>query len=325
MNMENDQGPAHEHFQLRTLIDTLPDLVWLKDPDGVYLSCNKRFEQFFGATEAEIRGKTDFDFVDRELAEFFRANDRAALAAEAPRSNEEWVTFASDGHRELLHTTKAPMRDDQNKIIGVLGISRDITQRQATEAEVHQLQRRLATAFRVAPVSACVTRLTDGQIVDANDRLLNEYNWTREELLGKTTLEAGLWGSEEDRVKMVETIRRDGRINDFDSIGVGRDGRRRPMSLSAEVFEMDGAPHLVAFIDDMTEKRQAEAELQQHRNHLEDLVHQRTLELEQAKLAAEHASQAKSIFLANMSHEIRTPMNAIIGLTHLAERHTGDS
>ena len=135
MNMEKNQGAANERAQLRALLDTLPDLVWLKDPQGVYLSCNKRFEQFFGASEAAICGKTDFDFVDRELAEFFRANDRAVLAADAPRSNEEWVTFASDGHREFLHTTKAPMRDESGKLIGVLGIGRNLT-------AVHELQER---------------------------------------------------------------------------------------------------------------------------------------------------------------------------------------
>jgi PAS domain S-box-containing protein len=443
MNMEMKQGAANEGAQLRALLDTLPDLVWLKDPEGVYLSCNKRFEDFFGASEAAICGKTDFDFVDRELADFFRANDRAALEANAPHSNEEWVTFANDGHRELLHTTKAPMRDASGKLIGVLGIGRnftaqhelqerfevafnaspaaisitevetgvyldinqrytemlglqraeligntsakvniwpnpearqawiaclktshllrdyqttwhrrdgspieislsgeiielqgksyvvafilDISERRRAEAEVSQLQRRLATAFRVAPFAACVTRLTDGKLVDVNDRLLREYNWTREDLLGKTTLEVGLWGVEADRLKMVEAIRRDGRITDFESVSVGSDGRRRPMSLSAEMFEMDGAPHLVVFIADLTEKKQAEAELLQHRDHLEELVAQRTKELELAKQTAEHASQAKSTFLANMSHEIRTPMNAIIGLTHLAERNTSDS
>ena len=57
---------------LRTLVQTLPDLVWLKDKNGVYLSCNQRFERFFGAREADIIGKTDYDFVDRELADFFR-------------------------------------------------------------------------------------------------------------------------------------------------------------------------------------------------------------------------------------------------------------
>ena len=395
---------ANERLQLRTLLDTLPDLIWLKDQEGIYLSCNKRFEQFFGASEAEIVGKTDFDFVDHELAEFFRANDRAAFAADSPRNNEEWVSFANDGHREWLLTTKAPMRDSAGKLVGVLGIGRnmteirelqerfeaafnaspvaisiteletgifletnaqyasmlgwqreellgqrsinvnlwpdaqareawvtllkangllrdyqttwhhrngspiqvsisgeiitlhgkifvvafilDLTERRRAEAEVNQLQRRLATAFRVAPVAACVTRLTDGKIVDANDRLLREYSWTRNELLGNTTIEAGLWGIEGDRLKMVDTIRRTGHITDFETIGIGHDGRARPISLSAEVFEMDDAPHLVAFIVDLTEKRQAESELAQHREHLEELVSRRTTELQQATRSA---------------------------------------
>lgn len=56
---------------LHTLIHTLPDLVWLKDPDGVYLGCNKKFELLFGAKEADIVGKTDYDFVNKDLADFF--------------------------------------------------------------------------------------------------------------------------------------------------------------------------------------------------------------------------------------------------------------
>ncbi|WP_374340443.1 PAS domain S-box protein [Azonexus sp.] len=368
-----------ERARLRTLLDTLPDLVWLKDPDGVYLCCNRRFEAFFGASEAAIRGRTDFDFVDRELAEFFRANDRAALDANAPRSNEEWVGFASDGHRELLLTTKAPMRDERGQLVGVLGIGRDMTElhelqerfavafnsspaaisltdvetgifldvndrygdllgwpraelvgrnavevamwkdadtrsawlaqlqaggrlqdyqttwqrrdgsridislsaeiirlggkpyilafvldiseRKQAEAQISQLQQRLAIAFRGAPVAACITRLDDGRIVDVNERLLDEYAWTRDELLGRTTLEAGLWGVAEDRMKMVEILRRDGRIVDFESIGVGRDGRRREISLSADTVDMDGVPHLVVFVLDLSQRKAAERAL----------------------------------------------------------------
>jgi two-component system, sensor histidine kinase and response regulator len=123
---------------LRTLIDTLPDLVWLKDVDGVFLGCNSRFEDLFGASEPEILGKTDYDFVDRSLADSFRANDRKAMYADGPSVNEEEVVFASDGHRELLETTKVPMRDAHGKVIGVLGIGHDITARKQSEREIEQ-------------------------------------------------------------------------------------------------------------------------------------------------------------------------------------------
>ena len=120
---------------LHTLVDTIPDLIWRKDVNGVYLSCNPAFERLFGATEVAIVGKTDNDFVASDLAESFLAHDRAAMATLRPMINEEWVTYADTGTRALLETTKVPMRDASGKLVGVLGIGHDITQqRQATEA-----------------------------------------------------------------------------------------------------------------------------------------------------------------------------------------------
>ncbi|PKO39349.1 MAG: hypothetical protein CVU33_05430 [Betaproteobacteria bacterium HGW-Betaproteobacteria-6] len=370
----------HERGHLRTLFDTMPDLIWLKDPDGVYLSCNKRFEQFFGADEANICGKTDFDFVSPELARFFRANDLAALLAKGPCRNDEWVTFASDGHRELLETTKAPIHDSTGHLIGVLGIGRDMTQhhelqerfavafngspaaislstvedgiflevnprylellgwkreeiigksaldfhlwpnnearktwrnrltasgvlqdyqtewrkrdgtpiqvslsaeivhlgdkpyivafildiseRQRATQQIAQLQERLAIAFRAAPVAACITRVADGKMIDVNERLLSEYSATREELIGKTTVEAGLWQAE-DRARMIETLQRDGCVVDFESTGTGRDGRQRRISLSAARIDVNDEPHIVVYIIDISERRAAEQALRE--------------------------------------------------------------
>lgn len=135
--------------RLRTLVQTIPDLIWVKDTEGVYLTCNPMFGRFFGATEAEIAGKTDYDFVDRELADFFRMNDMKAISAGKPTSNEEWVTFADDGHRVYLDTIKAPMYDDQHKLIGVIGIGRDITDRKDAEKELIQAKEKAEESDRL--------------------------------------------------------------------------------------------------------------------------------------------------------------------------------
>lgn len=134
---------AESELHLRTLVQTIPDLIWLKDRDGVYLSCNPMFERFFGAAEREIVGKTDYDFVDRELADCFREHDRKAMALGRPSSNEEWITFADDGRRALLSTVKTPMLDGEGKLVGVLGIARDITGLRNAEAERLSLERQL--------------------------------------------------------------------------------------------------------------------------------------------------------------------------------------
>lgn len=124
-----EEALRNSEARLRTLLDTLPDLVWLKDPHGVYLACNPRFEQFFGASEAEIVGKTDYDFVEAPLGDFFRERDRAVIEAGRACMNEETIVFASDGHQEHLETTKTPMYGSQGELLGVLGIAHDISDR----------------------------------------------------------------------------------------------------------------------------------------------------------------------------------------------------
>lgn len=140
---EAEEALRDSEGQLRTLIRTIPDLVWLKDEKGVYLSCNPMFERFFGAGENEIKGKTDYDFLDSELADFFRENDRRAVIAGKSLLNNEWITFADDGHRAYLETIKTPMYDSKGNLIGVLGIGRDITERKKSEDALKEVNRKL--------------------------------------------------------------------------------------------------------------------------------------------------------------------------------------
>jgi PAS domain S-box-containing protein len=127
---------AMERGQLKSLVYAIPDLVWIKDPNGIYLNCNPRFETFFGASEQQIVGKTDYDYVDRELADFFRQHDRIAMETDKPCSNEEWLTFAVGGYHGLFETIKTPVRDESGALIGVLGIARDITTRKRLAEEL---------------------------------------------------------------------------------------------------------------------------------------------------------------------------------------------
>lgn len=134
---------------LSSLINAMPDLVWLKDKDGVYLACNSRFEAFFGAKERDILGKTDYDFLEKHLADFFRNHDRNAMTKCSALTNEEEIIFAKDGHRELLETTKTPMYDNNGELIGILGIGRDITERKLLQEQLAQ-SRKLESVGRLA-------------------------------------------------------------------------------------------------------------------------------------------------------------------------------
>ncbi|ADN35874.1 multi-sensor signal transduction histidine kinase [Methanolacinia petrolearia DSM 11571] len=177
---------------LRTLIRTIPDLVWLKDEKGVFISCNKMFERFFGATEEEIKGKTDYDFLDHELADFFRENDRRAVEAGGPTTNEEWITFADDGHRACLETIKTPMYDSDGKLIGVLGIGRDITLRKEmedalreSEAKLMILNKDLNTIFENAP-AMIFYKDTKNKFIRVNPKVAEKFGLPVEDIVGRS-------------------------------------------------------------------------------------------------------------------------------------------
>jgi PAS domain S-box-containing protein len=116
-----------------SLLDSIPDIIFFKNTEGVYLGCNPSFVEFVGRPKNEIIGKTDLDLFDKEIADFFREQDLLMLAKREVRQNEEWITYP-DGREKLLDTLKTPYWGPDHKLVGVLGISRDITpQRQAAE------------------------------------------------------------------------------------------------------------------------------------------------------------------------------------------------
>lgn len=134
----------------KTIIDNLPDLIWLKDPDGVYLACNHRFEDFLGATEQEIVGKTDHDFVSARLADLSRKHDREVILNGYPSISEEWTIFTNDGHHELLEISRLPIQNDHGELIGVLGIGHNVTARRESEEKLQKSEERFSLAMRGA-------------------------------------------------------------------------------------------------------------------------------------------------------------------------------
>ncbi len=131
-----EQNLRKSEVQLRTLLNGIPDLVWLKDLNGKYLACNSRFEELFGASQSQIVGKTDYDFVDRKIADYFRKRDKIALEAGKPTIKEEEVQYASDGHWEIVETVKIPVIYNDGETLGVLGIARDVSERKKVEEEL---------------------------------------------------------------------------------------------------------------------------------------------------------------------------------------------
>jgi two-component system sensor histidine kinase/response regulator len=120
--------------QLRAVTNTLPDPMWLKDPYGVYIACNREYQRLLGTNEAGIIGRSDYELFGKERADVFCENDNFAMASGRPTINQEEITYADDGHKELVEILKAPIYTEDGVLIGVLGVARDITERKQHEA-----------------------------------------------------------------------------------------------------------------------------------------------------------------------------------------------
>ena len=120
---------------ISSLLDSIPDIIFFKDINGVYLGCNRPFAELVEKSRDEIVGKTDYDLFDKEVADFFRKHDNSMLEVCKSQQNEEWITYP-DGKKKLLDTLKTPYWDSDGTLIGLLGISRDITERKNAENEI---------------------------------------------------------------------------------------------------------------------------------------------------------------------------------------------
>ncbi len=242
--------------QKQLILNAMPDLVWLKDSYGNYQMCNPVFERLFGAPESAIVGKTDFDFVDAELARFFRKKDQEAMAAGHPVRNEEWVTFADGGHRVLLETLKTPLRDRNGKPIGVLGIARDITERETASRQLALVD------FALNHVKEAAFLADEaGRFQYVNDEACRALDRTREQLMQMrvidvdndcTTLEQ--WKTTWAQLKLQRTMT-------FESTHRARDGTVFPVEISANYFEFAGQPYVLSLARDIAERKQAEEQI----------------------------------------------------------------
>lgn len=136
---KNTKELEEKTLLLENILNTIPDIVWLKDKNGIYLRCNSEFEKFVNKKESEIIGKTDYDFVDKETADQFIINDKIAMETKKIVRTEESISDKTTNKKFIFDTAKISMENLDGEIIGILGIGHDITLREKKEEELKKL------------------------------------------------------------------------------------------------------------------------------------------------------------------------------------------
>ena len=237
--------------RLHTLVKTIPDLVWLKDPNGVFIACNTMFERLFGAKEADIIGKTDYDFLTRDLADFFRDLDRKVIAAGKPSINEEWNTFKDDGHRVFLETIKTPMYDSMGTLIGVLGIGRDITARKRTEEELRENERKWSIILETVQTGIVIIDPDTHAIVDVNPAAAKLIGETKERLIG-SVCHRHICPAEKGNCPITDLKQT---VDNSERMLLKADGTSIPIIKTVVSFPLDGHQYLLESFMDISEHK----------------------------------------------------------------------
>src|SRR6185369_6852659 len=143
-----EREKRRQQATLDSLINSVSDLIFYKDRGGRYIGCNTAYAAVLGKSVEEIRGLTCHDLFDKDLADTFDVRDQEVMSSMSAQTVERWLT-APDGERILFEHVASPLLDESGKAQGVMGISRNITERKKIEEEVRRAKETAEQATRM--------------------------------------------------------------------------------------------------------------------------------------------------------------------------------
>ncbi len=307
---------AEERF--RELADNVNEVFWVSNPEKTaMLYVSSAYESLWG------RSRESLYESPRDWFEAVHPDDRDRLyhaftTKQATGDYDEiYRIVRPNGAVRWIHDRAYPVRDETGTVYRIVGTATDITERKLIEDEL----RVLSLAVEQSAESIVITDL-DGRIQYVNAAFTRTSGYAREELLGRNEriLKSGRTprATYED---LWRTLLR-GETWRGEFINRRKDGTEYvEEAIISPIRQDDG--RVIRYLgvkQDVTEQRRIAGELERYRLHLEELVAERTRELEEARAQAEAANRAKSAFLAAMSHEIRTPMNGVLGMLEVLAR-----
>ena len=272
--LEEKNQLLHESgMVLQQVLDNIPAGVFWKDQKLQYLGCNQRFAEDMGLGHpADVIGLTDADLAWVNRSDLVKHAERKLLDTGVSELNCEEVRHNPKQQPVWLRVNKVPMRDHQGQIVGMMGTYENISESKAAIAELQAANSRFRTAFNSSPMMIVLSDIHTGEYIDVNRRYEEVMNCSREQLIGRTSLEIGGWADKLDRQQFIETLLRDGRVDAYSAEIHTLDGKRLEVLVTGRIVNLEGVDRLLVYIEDVTERNQIDRELRSAKQYISDII-----------------------------------------------------
>ncbi|MCB8924427.1 MAG: PAS domain S-box protein [Ardenticatenaceae bacterium] len=309
-----DESIHERETLLRTIIDSTPDWIFVKDRDHRYQLVNKGYADTMGMPPEEFIGKNDLDVgfpeeivkgdPEKGIRGFWADDNEIMAQGELKIIDEEPAVI--DGEQRYLHTVKAPLKDADDEVTGLVGFVHDITKQKATAEALEAANAHTETILQAITVPVLISRVKSGEIGYANEHLAQLVRMPLDQLVGNAT--PNFYVRNEDRTAVVGKIQKVGSVNNYQLQLRRTDGEAFWALLSARLIDFEGEPAIITSLIEITDRIEAEQSLRQSEKELSQA-------LEIAKLGYWEYDVEKDIFTLN------DQFYTVYGMT--AEQHGG--